>query len=164
MSIPGVSITTLKKHYPTIRDPVQVVKDSLGESHWLTRDPDLNTCAIRLSRAFNYGGSPLVRMADVHYEKGTDGKLYMIRADDFVKYCRKHFGKPDVTKQANNAADLQAAISGKPGVLFFRLTKETDSGKVVKRWLYGHADIWDGAVVWYNDVLYKTWEVTLWKV
>jgi hypothetical protein len=164
MSIPGVSLKTLQTNYPKTADPKEVVKDTLGASHWLMKDPDLNTCAIRLSRAFNYGGAPLKRMTDVHFEMGTDGLRYLIRADDFVKYCRKHFGKPDVTKEATNAADLQAAIGGKPGVLFFRLTKETSPGKTVKRWLYGHADVWDGAAVWYNDVLFKTWEVTLWSV
>jgi hypothetical protein len=164
MSIPGVSISTLQTNYPTTTDPKEVVKDTLGSDHWLMKDPDLNTCAIRMSRAFNYGGAPIKAMSGIHLEKGADGKRYMIRADDFVKYCTAQFGKPDITKKASNAADLQAAISGTPGVLFFRLMKDAGGGKMVKRYPYGHADVWDGAGVWYNDVLYKTWEVTLWRV
>jgi hypothetical protein len=164
MSIPGVSIQSLQDNYPDHSDTAKVVTDTLGEGHWLLDSDDLNTCAIRLSQAFNYGGAPIKAMAGIHLEKGPDKNRYMIRANDFVKYCKAQFGEPDVTKKASNAADLTAAITGKPGVLFFRLMKDLGGGRSVKRHLYGHADIWDGSSVWYNDVLFKTWEVTLWRV
>ena len=165
MSIPGVSIQSLQTNYPrTEKPPLDVIADAYGAGHWLLKSKDPNTCAIRLSRAFNYGGAAIKAKAGVVMEKGPDGNRYIYRAAEFVEYLRAEYGKPDVTQAGKTAADLTAAISGKPGVLFFRLTKENGKGKAVHLSGYGHADVWDGAAIWYNDVLWKTWEVTLWRV
>lgn len=161
MAIPGVTIASLQKYYPgAASGGMDVIKEVFGEKHWLVTSHDPNTCAIRLSRAFNYGGAPIKAMAGIAAEKGLDGKRYLIRADDFVKYCRKQFGAPDVTRKGSSVADLEGAIRGRPGVLFFRLKKND-----LQMSAYGHADIWDGSVVWYNaPVMEKTWQITLWKV
>ena len=144
MPIPGVSVAELQKYYPDENHlGMAVIKDVFGEKHWLVSSDDPNTCAIRLSRAFNYGGAPIKAMAGIKIEKGLDGKRYIIRADDFVKYCRKHFGKPDVVKKADTVAGLEGAIRGKPGVLFFQLKKKT-----LLMSAFGHADVWNGSTVW----------------
>lgn len=164
MSIPGVSIADLKANYPKEATKEEVVTEIFGDKHWLLTSANLNTCAIRLSKAFNYSGQPLKRKAGLVMEAGLDGKLYLIRAGEFVTYCKSEFKAPDVVKSAGSDADLTAAISGKPGVLFFRLKKERKPGVFVNSSLFGHADVWDGAEIWFNDVLWETWEVTLWKV
>jgi hypothetical protein len=165
VSIQGVSIPDLQKNYPRgEKTPTDIITDFLGADHWLLKTADPNTCAIRLSRAFNYAGAPIKKTAGLLTEKGTDGKWYLIRANDFARYCENQFGKADVTQRGKSEANLKDAIRGQPGVVLFRLKKQTRSGRELEMSAFGHGDIWDGSVVWYNDVFWETWQVVLWRV
>jgi hypothetical protein len=161
MSISGTTIKKLQDNYPLTSNGRQLVQDLLGADHWLLNTEDLNTCAIRLSKAFNYGGIPIERVpSTVNTLRGQDGKKYIFRANEFVLYCKYRYGRQNIRKRSNTVADLESAVNNHPGVIFFRLRR--DNGN--RRWPFRHADVWDGSDVWYNDVFSRAWEVYLWNV
>ncbi|MHC4180390.1 MAG: T6SS effector amidase Tae4 family protein [Planctomycetota bacterium] len=165
MSIQGTSIANLQNHYPgSEKLGTDLIEETLGESHWLLDTDDPNTCAIRLSLAFNNAGLPISRVSGITMSKGQDDNWYIYKVDHFVKYCEKQYGKADVVAKSYKETELKDEIIGKPGVLFFRLRKANRSGRLVDLSLFGHADIWDGASVWYNPIIHKAWQLYLWRV
>jgi hypothetical protein len=85
----------LRGNYPD-GDP-EKVKSSIGgkvDADWIT-----NTCAIRLSRAFNYSGMHI----PAHFEglsvlSGADGKWYAYRMRELKKWIEATFGEPNIEK------------------------------------------------------------------
>ncbi|MGI9015203.1 MAG: T6SS effector amidase Tae4 family protein [Phycisphaerales bacterium] len=165
MPIPGPTIQTLQSGYPQ-SDLQTVMKDIVPAKHWLQSAEDPNTCAIRLSHAFNHAKVPIRARSGVGMFKGNDDLRYIYRADEFVDYVTALYGKPDITQtsRSHKPAEIRQAIAGSPGVLFFKLAR-TRKGKSVDLSAFGHADIWDGSTVWYNPTVWdRTWHVQLWTV
>lgn len=85
-----------------------------------------NTCAIRLSRAFNYAGAPIARgLAGALSNSGDDKKWYIFRMADFGRYLSTKYGDPVVLPVDTPAK----ALAGRRGIVAF--------GKL-------HIDLWDG--------------------
>jgi hypothetical protein len=112
------------------------VKEMIGgnvNGTWIT-----NTCAIRLSRALNYNGTPVPgNYAGLVTVKGGDGKRYALRVREMDAWLRFAFGKPDFesTKKAGAAFD-KSSISTLKGIIGFDI-RFVDAT--------GHLDLWDGA-------------------
>jgi hypothetical protein len=92
-----------------------------------------NTCAIRVSRAFNYSGAPIKYIPPNLTVSGSDGKWYIYRVKELIKFLNRSFGEPDVSVINK---PYQDAIRGKKGIIVFEVDGWDDAS--------GHATLWDG--------------------
>lgn len=95
-----------------------------------------NACALRLSRAFNYGGLTITSKATGYKVKGGDGKSYLLRVRDMITFVRANFGSPDI-RVAPRGQDKTADFASKRGVLIFNVSGWGDAS--------GHVTLWNGA-------------------
>jgi hypothetical protein len=96
---------------------------------WVT-----NSCAIRVSRAFNYSGHPIPQgFPGMDTAKGGDGMRYAYRIVELTMWIEYTFGAPNVTGKTS------ADFAGKKGLIIF------DFGGPDSDECYGHMDIWDGS-------------------
>ena len=84
------------KNYPrykTINSKDLVKK--LFNSRRLLDLSDSNTCAIRVSEALNKAGFTIdgTILSENEYEKGKNGKLYVLTAMGMKRYLEKKYGK-----------------------------------------------------------------------
>jgi hypothetical protein len=102
-----------------------------------------NTCAIRVSRALNYGGDPIPfagaglpnpHMADrkIRTDKGGDGQWYIYSVYDMRAYLSGRYGHPKRFAGTAKKSDL----AGIKGIIAFAA------------W---HVDIWDGTTCGYHN-------------
>jgi type VI secretion system (T6SS) effector Tae4 (amidase) len=86
---------TLRKNYPD--DDPDTVKSNIGgavDAAWIT-----NTCAIRMSRAFNYSGVPLPpKFTGLNVVSGSDKMWYAYRQQELRRWIRLNFGGPAISK------------------------------------------------------------------
>jgi type VI secretion system (T6SS) effector Tae4 (amidase) len=131
MELPAFDV--LRKNYPD-GDP-EVVKRQIGgkvDAAWIT-----NTCAVRLSRAFNYSGITIPAHAPhLSVISGDDGKWYAFRMRELKEWIRANFGAPDFDrkKPADGHLDRSSFASAR-GIVAFDIHFEDASG---------HLDLWDG--------------------
>jgi len=138
------------------------VKKQIGGA--VDRDWITNTCTIRISRSFNYAGSPI----PVSYTfknknwpdklntvKGGDGKRYAYRVAEFRKYLEEVYGPPTV-KHTNpgNGGDVPESFKDKKGVICFDVRGWSDAT--------GHFDLWDGSACAHGEYFGKAKSVFLW--
>lgn len=92
-----------------------------------------NSCALRLSRALNYGGKPIPFIRQ-QTGSGSDNKWYFYKIKHMVPYLKKVFGEPKIVKE-RRAIDLRDAFQGQQGIIWFDI-----------RWpdATGHVTLWDG--------------------
>lgn len=84
-----------------------------------------NTCAVRMSRALNYGSdTPITEGSGLTY-KGSDGKNYLIRVKDIANFVK------DVVQPKINGIYLSDFI--KSGIVIFTNCDFSDA--------YGHVDL-----------------------
>ena len=130
--------------YPNDKDPA-VVKQQIGggvDAPWIG-----NTCAIRMSRAFNYAGDgwriPAAhRYADQNAEprvmntvKGGDGLRYAYRVAELLKWLRETFGPPQLRLRKKRGDGMPAAFAGRRGIVVFNDCGWDDAT--------GHVDLWN---------------------
>ena len=92
-----------------------------------------NSCSIRVSRALNYSGYPVKFLPPNLTVSGNDGKWYVYRVKELVKYLQEQFGDPDivvVNKPYKNE------LKDKKGIIVFEVDAWSDAS--------GHATLWDG--------------------
>lgn len=63
-------------------------------------DAYANACALRLSRAFNYGGYKIpkgttIQNKPIYRLSGTDQLPYILKVVDFVAFLKHNWGEPD---------------------------------------------------------------------
>jgi hypothetical protein len=124
---------TLRNNYPD-GDPGKVKSSIGGKVHaeWIT-----NTCAIRLSRAFNYSGVHI----PTHFEglsvlSGADGMWYAYRMRELKKWIETTFGEPNIEKvQPVGGHITRQSFSAMHGIVAFDIQFDDASG---------HLDLWDG--------------------
>ena len=111
--------------------------DTVGGSVGQGFGPKSNSCAARLSYAFNYGGFP-IRDGDtgwIYYndpkvtydksipesvkKKAGDGKRYIVSAGYMEKYLTKKWGKPKATLKTNDEAKTFAGTLGADQIAIF---------------------------------------------
>lgn len=97
-----------------------------------------NTCAVRLSDAFNYSGLPVPRRFDgLKTVRDGGGSNIAFRVAELRKWMLYRLGKPDImtTKKANDPFD-KSAITNKKGIIEFAIAFSDATG---------HLDLWDGS-------------------
>ncbi len=124
--------------YPTLRDLHNFIGGTLTKNiDGPGFGPNGNTCAVRMSRALNYGGMPvsgkLVKSLELSTMTGADHKLYMFRVRDMKKYLKAALAVAPkmVTK------DFTSAFSGTRGIVAFDVQGWSDAS--------GHVALWDGS-------------------
>lgn len=95
-----------------------------------------NTCASRLSVAFNHGGAPIVdtttRAAGAQTIGVGDGSRIIYHVTEFRSYLLRLLGKPHV----DDASPYDSAFRGRRGIIAFTVNWSDASG---------HIALWDGA-------------------
>lgn len=97
--------------------------------------PNGNTCASRLSVAFNKGGSPITKtrakLAHAETISAADGSLIIFRVSEFRNYLLQTLGKPLL----DNVSPYDDAFRGKRGIIAFTVNWSDASG---------HIALWNG--------------------
>lgn len=112
------------------------VKKMIGgkvDASWIT-----NTCAVRLSDAFNWSGiqlpsnfSGMVTIAD------KDKNRIAIRVRELRKWMLFRLGDPDFTTRKKAGDDFdKTSLSSKKGIIEFKIAFSDATG---------HLDLWDGS-------------------
>jgi len=98
--------------------------------------PNGNTCASRLSMAFNAGGAPITiaaaRAAGAQTLGAADGARIIFRVTEFRAYLIRLLGKPSL----DDASPYDSAFRGRRGIVAFTVSWSDASG---------HIALWDGA-------------------
>lgn len=92
-----------------------------------------NSCAIRVSRSFNYSGVKIDYIPPNLTVSGSDGKWYIYRVKEMIKFLTRNFGAPDISVSNK---PYQEALRGKKGIIVFEVDGWDDAS--------GHATLWDG--------------------
>ncbi len=123
--------------YPTLRELHNHIGGALAKNIDVPGfGPTGNTCAVRMSRALNYGNLPispkLVKQLKMSAMTGEDGKLYIFRVRDMKTYLAKALAvhPVKVTK------DFGQAFLGKSGIVSFDVVGWSDAS--------GHLALWNG--------------------
>lgn len=97
--------------------------------------PNGNTCASRLSVAFNSGGAPidmkLVNAIGAATLGTSDGSRIIFRVSDFQKYLHKLLGKPTI----DDISPYDDAFKGRKGIISFNVNWQGATG---------HIALWNG--------------------
>lgn len=123
--------------YPTLRDLHTFVGGTLVKN---IDEPGFgengNTCAVRMSRAFNYGNLPvsrkLVKSLHLSTMTGADGMLYLFRVRELKVYLHSALGVTPIKVTKN----FDTAFKGQKGIVAFDVSGWTDAS--------GHVALWDG--------------------
>jgi hypothetical protein len=98
--------------------------------------PNGNTCASRLSIAFNKAGSPISAVtasaAGAQTISAADGSRIVFRVSEFRKYLLKILGKPSI----DNTSPYDDAFRGKQGIVAFSVNWQGATG---------HIALWNGS-------------------
>ncbi|MGF1464371.1 MAG: type VI secretion system amidase effector protein Tae4 [Maricaulaceae bacterium] len=94
--------------------------------------PNGNTCATRLSVAFNKAGAKIIPFGGIETLGTADGSRIIFRVREFRKYILHTLGKP--SKDITNPFDSN--FIGKKGVIAFSVTGWSNAS--------GHIALWDG--------------------
>lgn len=147
----------LSANYP--KESADQVKKRIGghvNSNWVS-----NTCAIRLSRAFNYAGVPIPRnFPGLHVVSGSDRRWYAYRMQELKKWVTAMFGAPGLIRTKGNGSTItRDAFAGHQGVISFDI-HFTDAD--------GHIDLWDGSdfyesVYAQSDYFARATQIVLWE-
>lgn len=148
-----LSFQTLKEAYPL--GAAEDVKKRIGgkvDAAWIT-----NTCAIRMSRALNYGGLAIPRGQGLSIVSGSDKLWYAYRVKELSRWLRKQLGKPDVSvTPVLGTETAPEAIIGKKGILVIEANWSDATG---------HFTLWEETACvddsWYFPVAtaIKFWEL-----
>ena len=144
--------------YMNYPDP-QVVKELIGgnvNATWIT-----NTCAIRMSRAFNYSGHPVPEgYPGLKTVRGGDDMRYAFRVREMRKWLDASLVKPafDIKKPAGTHFN-KATIANIIGVIAFDIAFSDATG---------HLDLWDGSIISSENHMSRNYydsatRITIWK-
>jgi hypothetical protein len=97
--------------------------------------PEGNTCASRLSIAFNRSGAPISAVAATAVGASTlgtsDGSRIIYRVADFRKYLLRTLGKPAI----DNTSPYDSTFKGRKGIIAFSVNWGNATG---------HIALWNG--------------------
>lgn len=131
--------STLWEHYPVAMQAKDVYELVGGNAYELYKENPTgyaNACALRLSRAFNYGGLEITSSASGYKVAGGDGRRYLLRVVDIIALVKANFGTPDV-EVATEGQDVTDQFIDKKGILIFDVSGWGDAT--------GHVTLWNGA-------------------
>jgi len=112
-----------------------------------------NSCAIRVSRSLNYSGQSIKYIPPNLTVSGSDGRWYIYRVKELIKYLKENYGEPDVSVINK---PYQERFKGEKGIIVFEIDAWDDAS--------GHATLWDGATC--SDKCYfpLSKKVMLWEL
>jgi hypothetical protein len=127
------SFALLASNYPD--QPKDTVKRNIG-GH-INADWIVNTCAIRLSRAFNYSGFPIPsHFHGLNVVSGADGKWYSYRMQELRKWIAFTLGPPSEVRTKSDGKTIDRKdFANRHGVIAFDIHFSDARG---------HIDLWDG--------------------
>lgn len=146
------SFKSLWEGFPT-GTPAEV-KAKIGgrvDAAWIT-----NTCAIRVSRAFNQAGAALPYV-EGQTISGADGRWHFFRVKDLRAFLLAHYGEPTLAVKApDSSKPVNAALfANRKGVMHFDVRGWTDAT--------GHFTIWNGTSCADTCYFGKASLVALWE-
>ena len=110
------------------------------------KDAYFNTCALRLSYAFNYSGVVIPFHKD-ETGSGSDSRWYFYRVKDIIRFINNNF--PFSRKlTSKNKTDFFNHC----GIIYFKANWRDSSG---------HITLWDGNKVMHGDYFLQSQETTL---
>jgi len=109
-----------------------------------------NACAIRMSYALNYS-SITVNRGIWKTVSGSDGKWYIYRVRDLLKFLDNSFGPPDKTVKNPKPSDF----SGLKGIIVFTVDWQDATG---------HVTLWNGNLCSDNCHFPVASEASLWTL
>lgn len=121
-----------------------------------------NACALRLSRSLNYGGMPIKPSTKGYKVKGADGKQYLLRVREMITFVEKNFGKADIYFKPNNNEDVSSQLTGKKGIIIFKVSSWGDATGHVTLW--NGADCGDSCYFIHHHASIKTTEILFWDL
>lgn len=143
--------------YPNV--PLAEVKTLIGgrvDADWIE-----NACALRVSRALNYGGLPVpfIRDADKKQQTvtGADGKWYIFRVTVLANFLAKQLGAAAITAKARAAGGVDGgAFIGIKGIIGMKVSGWSNAT--------GHFTLWTGsACIDGTNYLPEASSAWLWK-
>lgn len=119
-------------------DVYALVGGNVADLHTANPADYSNACALRMSRAFNYGGYPvpsgtIIPGTNIYRVRGGDSKPYILRVDGVIHFIRHNWGAPDRTFQPNETGQL----AGLKGLIVIEVQGWSDAT--------GHVTLWDGS-------------------
>ncbi|WP_322045504.1 T6SS effector amidase Tae4 family protein [Paraburkholderia sp. J67] len=136
------SVTVLKKMIGGNAD------DTASQDQWLGGASG-DTCTLRMSRAFNYGGGVIPNQAHgMATVKGSDSRRYAFRAREFDLWLRSFYGPPDIEVKGKPVS--RDRFLGKKGVISFDITFGLNADQRTRA--TGHLDLWDGET-FFDEIL-----------
>ena len=101
-------------------------------------DDYTNACALRMSRAFNYGSyqvpsGTITPRTNIYRVRGGDGLPYIMRVTGVIDFIRHNWGQPDKTLTPAQSATL----NGLKGLIVIEVQGWGDAT--------GHVTLWDGS-------------------
>ncbi|SPL70300.1 type VI secretion system amidase effector protein Tae4 [Acinetobacter stercoris] len=121
-----------------------------------------NACALRLSRSLNYGGMPIKQSTRGYKVKGSDSKLYLLRVREMISFVENNLGKADITLKPQNNEDVSSQLSGKNGIIIFKVTGWSDATGHVTLW--NGSDCGDSCYFVHHNSNARTTEVLFWNL
>lgn len=156
--------TDLWSHYPVHMSAPDVYKLVGGQAYDLYQENPAdyaNACALRLSRALNYGGMEVSEKTAGYKVRGGDKKLYLLRVKDMINFVSKKYGEPDRTiKTSGN--DHSKDFSGMQGILIFKVKGWGDASGHVTLW--NGTDCGDNCYFVHDNPAVKTTEILYWEL
>lgn len=130
----AVTFSQLWLNYPIgKRDKVKKEIGGRVDAEWIA-----NTCAIRMSSAFNKSGIKIQKSAILHTISGGDGMQYAFRVKEFRQYLKSKFGNPTFIFERTGKNKLsKRLIKGKKGILVHDVREWSDAS--------GHVTLWNGS-------------------
>lgn len=130
--------------YPSLRDLHTFIGGTLAKNIDTPGFSPLgNTCAVRMSRALNYGAMPvsgkITQRLKIATMTGADGKLYIFRVQDLKRYLIEALAVSPVKV----LKDFPLAFQDKQGIIAFDVTGWQSAS--------GHLALWDGKNFREND-------------
>ncbi len=123
---------------------------------WVT-----NTCAIRMSRAFNYADNPIPKGhklpdgSKLNTTFGGDKKRYAFRVAEFRKYLEELYGEPELKHDnSGDGGPIPDEFKKRKGIIVFEVKVWSDAT--------GHIDLWDGESCAGDAYFNKARQVALW--
>lgn len=93
-----------------------------------------NACPIRMSYVLNKTGFPIARNPKYASVSGADGRQYLYRVPDMMRYLNDKFGAPDKTVKS----PLPTHFVGMNGIVVIKGHGWSDA--------VGHVTLWNGSV------------------
>lgn len=124
--------------YPTLKDLYTMLGGAAAKNvNAPGFGPNGNTCASRLSVAFNNGGAP-INLANATAARAqtitvADGSRIIFRVSEFRSYLIRTLGKPEI----DNTRPFDNAFLGRKGIIAFSVNWQDASG---------HIALWNGTI------------------